>query len=80
MRQRLNRKHRIGPTRRGEQAAIGHKKVAYLAGLATSVCADQDDIQKLWALDRTFMPNMDAARRESLYAGWTDAVSRTRSR
>ena len=60
-----------------ETTALG---AAYLAGLATEVWADQDDIQKLWALDRTFTPTMDAARRESLYAGWTEAVSRTRSR
>ena len=60
-----------------ETTALG---AAYLAGLATGVWRDQDDIQKLWALDRTFTPAMDAPRRESLYAGWTDAVSRTRSR
>ncbi len=60
-----------------ETTALG---AAYLAGLATGVWADQDDIQKLWALDRTFTPAMDATRRESLYAGWTNAVSRTRSR
>ena len=60
-----------------ETTALG---AAYLAGLATSVWADQDEIQKMWALDRTFTPAMDAAKRESLYAGWTDAVARTRSR
>ena len=60
-----------------ETTALG---AAYLAGLATGVWADQDDIQKLWALDRTFTPAMDATKRESLYAGWTDAVSRTRMR
>lgn len=60
-----------------ETTALG---AAYLAGLATGVWTDLDDIQKLWALDRTFTPAMDAAKRESLYAGWTDAVSRTRSR
>jgi glycerol kinase len=60
-----------------ETTALG---AAHLAGLATGVWTDQDDIQKLWALDRTFTPAMDAAKREALYAGWTDAVSRTRSR
>jgi len=60
-----------------ETTALG---AAYLAGLATGVWADENDIQKLWALDRTFTPNMDAVKRESLYAGWTNAVSRTRSR
>jgi glycerol kinase len=60
-----------------ETTALG---AAYLAGLATSVWADLDDVQKLWALDRTFTPAMDTATREALYAGWTDAVLRTRSR
>ena len=60
-----------------ETTALG---AAYLAGLATGVWSDQEDIQRLWALDRTFTPAMDDAKRESLYAGWTDAVSRTRSR
>ena len=60
-----------------ETTALG---AAYLAGLATSVWADQNEIQKMWALDRTFTPAMDAAKRDSLYAGWTDAVARTRSR
>jgi glycerol kinase len=60
-----------------ETTALG---AAYLAGLATSVWSDLEEIKKNWALDRTFVPAMDAARRESLYAGWTDAVSRTRSR
>ena len=60
-----------------ETTALG---AAYLAGLATGVWANPGEIQKCWALDRTFIPTMNSARRESLYAGWTDAVSRTRSR
>ncbi|MEO5760891.1 MAG: glycerol kinase GlpK [Vicinamibacteria bacterium] len=60
-----------------ETTALG---AAYLAGLATGVWADEDDIQRLWALDRTFTPSMDAAKRESLYAGWGDAVRRTLSK
>lgn len=60
-----------------ETTALG---AAYLAGLATGVWSDLDDIEKRWALDRTFTPTMDATRREALYAGWADAVSRTLSR
>jgi glycerol kinase len=60
-----------------ETTALG---AAYLAGLATGVWANPGEIQKCWALDRTFIPTMNPARRESLYAGWADAVSRTRSR
>ena len=59
-----------------ETTALG---AAYLAGLATGVWESQSDIEKKWALDRTFSPAMDAAKREALYAGWTDAVKRTLS-
>ncbi len=60
-----------------ETTALG---AAYLAGLATGVWADQEDIQQRWALDRVFVPAMESAKRESLYAAWNDAVSRTLSR
>jgi len=60
-----------------ETTALG---AAYLAGLATSVWKDFDDVKKQWGLDRTFAPAMAAGERDSLYAGWTDAVDRTRSR
>jgi glycerol kinase len=57
-----------------ETTALG---AAYLAGLSTGVWEDQADIQRLWALDRTFSPEMEAAKRDALYAGWSDAVRRT---
>jgi glycerol kinase len=60
-----------------ETTALG---AAYLAGLATGVWENEADIEKRWALDRTFTPAMDAAKRETLYAGWNDAVKRTLTR
>ena len=60
-----------------ETTALG---AAYLAGLATGVWESQDDIEKRWALDRTFTPKMDESSREQLYAGWTQAVRRTLTR
>jgi glycerol kinase len=57
-----------------ETTALG---AAYLAGLATGVWKDRDEIRKKWTLGKTFDPAMDDARRESLYAGWKDCVKRT---
>ena len=52
---------------------------ADLAGLASGSIGSLDDLQKLWSLDARFDPKMDDARRDDLYAGWQDAVSRVRS-
>ncbi|HLY31785.1 MAG TPA: FGGY-family carbohydrate kinase, partial [Ktedonobacterales bacterium] len=58
-----------------ETTALG---AAYLAGLATGVWHDQEELASHWALDRAFTPEMPAERRERLYAGWRKAVSRAR--
>jgi len=60
-----------------ETTALG---AAYLAGLATGVCPAPGEFSKTWALQRRFMPAMDGATRDRLYAGWRDAVGRTLSR
>ena len=57
-----------------ETTALG---AGYLAGLAVGVCPAPDAFAKTWALQRRFVPIMDASRRASLYAGWQDAVRRT---
>jgi glycerol kinase len=57
-----------------ETTALG---AAYLAGLAAGVCPGLEGFAAQWRLDRRFEPDMDAARRERLYAGWKDAVRRT---
>ena len=58
-----------------ETTALG---AAYLAGLATGVWKDLDEIRSQWTLDRVYTPVMDEARRDRLYAGWRKAVSRAR--
>jgi glycerol kinase len=58
-----------------ETTALG---AAYLAGLATGVWKDTDEIQGLWKCETTFQPNMDQARREDLLAHWHKAVGRSR--
>ncbi len=52
---------------------------AYLAGLATGVWNSPVDLAEIRRSERRFEPVMDAARREALYSGWKEAVSRVRS-
>jgi glycerol kinase len=54
-----------------ETTALG---AAFLAGLATKVWSGTDEIESFWKADRRFDPQMDASRREELFAGWKRAV------
>ncbi|MDA0923751.1 MAG: glycerol kinase GlpK [Proteobacteria bacterium] len=60
-----------------ETTALG---AAWLAGMRAGVYPDAEGFAAIWALDRNFAPGMEAKTRESRYAGWKDAVSRTLSR
>ncbi len=57
-----------------ETTALG---AAYLAGLAVGYWTSRDDIVQNWAADRRFLPGMDGAQRDHLYAGWRRAVARS---
>lgn len=56
-----------------ETTALG---AAYLAGLQTGVYDSLEQISELWECERQFQANMRPALRESLYAGWLDAIER----
>ena len=58
-----------------ETTALG---AAYLAGLATGVWRDLDDIRSQWTLDRLYEPEMSETDRTRLRAGWHKAVERAR--
>jgi glycerol kinase len=60
-----------------ETTALG---AAYLAGLETGFYGGLDAIAHHWQRDRLWEPDMSAERRDTLYAGWLDAVGRARSR
>jgi glycerol kinase len=60
-----------------ETTALG---AAYLAGLATGFFTSPGEVEKFWRAERTFEPQMSADQRESLMAGWRDAVARCRLR
>jgi len=56
-----------------ETTALG---AAYLAGLATGVWKDLDDIKAQWTLDKVYQPKMEEAERARLIKGWNKAVNR----
>ena len=56
-----------------ETTALG---AAFLAGLATGFWSGTEELERFWTADRTFEPEMGAARRDELYAGWKKAVTR----
>ncbi len=59
-----------------ETTALG---AAYLAGIKAGICGDPEEIAELWQSDARFEPEMEAAARDELYRGWTEAVARVRS-
>jgi glycerol kinase len=59
-----------------ETTALG---AAYLAGLAVGYWASVDDIRSQWQVDRRFEPDMPRERTESLRAGWTRALERSKA-
>ncbi|MBP6023642.1 glycerol kinase GlpK [Ferruginibacter sp.] len=54
-----------------ETTALG---AAYLAGLAVGYWKSIENIQQQWQIDKTFTPNMDDDKRNSLCNGWQKAV------
>jgi glycerol kinase len=57
-----------------ETTALG---AAYAAGLAVGFWQDFNELRANWGRDREWKPQMDAAKRESMYANWKKAVTRT---
>jgi glycerol kinase len=54
-----------------ETTALG---AAYLAGLATGVWRNLDELEALWQVDRRFHPTLPRDRAQELMAGWARAV------
>ena len=57
-----------------ETTALG---VALMAGLGAGLYANTDDLADLQTCERRFTPQLQAEQRDSLYAGWQAAVSKT---
>ncbi|AIO19153.1 Glycerol kinase [Candidatus Izimaplasma bacterium HR1] len=58
-----------------ETTALG---AAYMSGLATNFFKDIAEIKNLTSLDKTFKPNMNEEKRNTLYNNWLKAVEVTR--
>ena len=54
-----------------ETTALG---AAYLAGLATGVYKNLDELSAQWQVERRFHPTMPRERAQSLMAEWAQAV------
>jgi glycerol kinase len=50
---------------------------AYAAGLAVGFWKAVEDLRQNWGKDHEWQPQMEAGKREKLYAGWKKAVTRT---
>jgi glycerol kinase len=57
-----------------ETTALG---AAYAAGLATGYWQNTDEMRANWGMDKTWEPQMSDDQRNTLYAGWKKAVTRT---
>ncbi len=58
-----------------ETTALG---AAYLAGLATGVWKDREEIKRLWMCETAFQPDMEEQTRQKLLSDWRRAVDRCR--
>jgi glycerol kinase len=67
------------PVRRDDSEDVSARGAAWLAGLAVGVWRSFDELAALPVVATTFTPRMSDARRDALYAGWQDALGRTRS-
>ena len=56
-----------------ETTALG---AAYLAGLATGVWHDLDEIRSRWTLDKLYTPSMEESLRQKNLRGWEKAIGR----
>jgi glycerol kinase len=57
-----------------ETTALG---AAYAAGLAVGFYSSVDELRSQWSVDKTWKPDMDAARREKMYGQWKKAVTKS---
>jgi glycerol kinase len=59
-----------------ETTALG---AAYLAGLAVGFFQSVEDLESFWQKERVFEPRMPESTREELFAGWREALRKTRT-
>jgi glycerol kinase len=57
-----------------ETTALG---AAYAAGLSTCFYKSEEELRANWAVDNTWLPNLDSRQREGTYRLWKKAVTRS---
>ena len=57
-----------------ETTALG---AAYAAGLSTGFYKSEEELRANWAVDNTWLPNLDANQRDEMYRLWKKAVTRS---
>ncbi len=59
-----------------ETTALG---AAFLAGLATGLWKDQEELKSLWTTDKKFSPQLPEEKRAELLKNWNTAVERSKN-
>lgn len=59
-----------------ETTALG---AAFLAGLATGVWKDQEELNSLWTTDKEFSPQLSEQKRAELLKNWNTAIERSKN-
>jgi glycerol kinase len=66
------------PVRRPKQTETTALGAAFLAGLGAGVWTSDQDVERLWRLDRSFEPTIRKEQADGLQADWRRAVERSR--
>jgi len=66
------------PVRRPRQTETTALGAAFLAGRGAGVWSTDQELEKLWKLDRTFDPEMSRDQADTLQAAWRRAVERSK--
>jgi glycerol kinase len=66
------------PVRRPKQTETTALGAAFLAGLGASLWSSDEDVERLWQLERSFEPTISKDQADSLQAAWRRAVDRSR--
>jgi glycerol kinase len=67
------------PVDRPKMLETTAKGAAYLAGLQLGLCPSPTEFAKQWQAARSFTPYLNEAERQRKYAGWQQAINRTRT-
>jgi len=68
------------PVLRSEQEELSALGAAWMAGLVLGWWSSLTELESLRGETKEFLPQMTALQREQLYAGWKNAIARTRYR